>query len=100
MLKDLGEKAKDYDIRPLQPIVAAVEPYPEDIPNNFARLSFLQRMHILDQLSREKQYGLYEVVTAAAYACAGGDHGFQGDTYQKALENNMEEIKKLCLQKR
>ncbi|MCE5318471.1 MAG: hypothetical protein LLG04_14060 [Parachlamydia sp.] len=97
MLKDLGEKAKNYDIRPLEPIVAAVEPYPENIPNNFAKLSFLQRLHLIDQLSREKQYGLYEVVTAAAYACAGGDHGFQGDTYQEALLNDIKDIKRKCI---
>lgn len=99
MLKDLGEKANDYDIRPLKPIVAAVEPYPEDIPKNIAQLSLAQRMHIVDQLSRESQYGLYEVVTAAAYVCSGGDHGFQGDTYQLALVNNIKEIKSKCLVK-
>lgn len=70
-LKDLGELARDYDIRMLAPIVAPVEPYPKDISGNMASLSFVQRMHIVDQLAQERQYGLYEIVTAAAYACTG-----------------------------
>jgi hypothetical protein len=55
----------------------------------FEKYLTLERMHYADSLFHEKEYGLSDIIEEAIDRMQGGDHAFQGTTYQEVLGRNI-----------
>ncbi len=86
-LADLGEQAKDYDIKTVAPIRTSTFDAYKDF-------KFEQRMELLEDSNLANCELTAECLNSAGRVFKGGDHGFQGDTYQTALLENIKDFRR------
>lgn len=94
----LSEREKRFVISLVEPVNRykdPVPPHPSELEKQFLKLSFSQRMHLLDSYTSDKVYGVADIYWALDDTLKGGDHGFQTETYQRALRSDLDEFRKI-----
>lgn len=92
-LADLGTEAENYTIVPVAPAESAFQSMLKPDKEQFKKMSPGERCIYIPLLCAA---GIGSLVLAqfAKYYTGGGDHAFQGTTYQTALANNVKTLRK------